>query len=93
MKRRGFLTILSAASSGGIAGYILGRGNQQFSPAVLTTVGAEHLVVVASKEKLAALAGRALLVDTGDEGFDQILSGYVKVTTGFREYCMFKVGT
>lgn len=74
-------------------GYILGRGNQQFSPAVLTTVGAEHIVVVASKEKLAALAGRALLVDTGDEGFDQILSGYVKVTTGFREYCMFKVGT
>lgn len=73
-------------------GYILGRGNQQLSPTVLTKVGTENLVVVASKEKLVALAGRPLLVDTGDEELDQTLSGYLKVTTGFREYSMYKVG-
>jgi len=73
-------------------GYILGRGNQQLSPAVLTKVGTENLIVVASKEKLVSLEGRPLLVDTGDEQLDQTLSGYVKVTTGFREYSMYKVG-
>ncbi len=74
-------------------GYILGRGNQQLSPAVLTKVGTENLIVVASKEKLVSLAGRPLLVDTGDEQLDQTLSGYLKVTTGFREYVMVKVGS
>ncbi|MBI81851.1 MAG: ATP-NAD kinase [Planctomycetaceae bacterium] len=73
-------------------GYILGRGNQQLSPAVLTTVGTENLVVLASQEKLVSLAGKPLLVDTGDEELDRTLCGYLKVTTGFREYSMVKVG-
>jgi predicted polyphosphate/ATP-dependent NAD kinase len=74
-------------------GYILGRGNQQLSPTVLTTVGLENIIVLASKEKLVSLAGKPLLVDTGDEQFDEMLSGYLKVTTGYREYTMYKVGT
>lgn len=73
-------------------GYILGRGNQQLSPAVLTKVGTENLVVLASQEKLVSLAGKPLLVDTGDEELDRTLRGYLKVTTGFREYSMVKVG-
>jgi len=32
-----------------------------------------------------------MLVDTGDEATDRMLSGYVQVTTGFKEKMMCKV--
>ena len=73
-------------------GYILGRGNQQLSPEVVRRVEVKNIVVVASKEKLFSLGGRPLLVDTGDADLDRALSGYVRVTTGFRDYVMYKVG-
>ena len=72
-------------------GYILGRGNQQLSPAVLKATGTDNLVVVASKEKLAALKGRPLLVDTGDPELDEELTGYVRVTTSFNEQAMYRI--
>jgi predicted polyphosphate/ATP-dependent NAD kinase len=74
-------------------GYIFGRGNQQLGPRVIRKVGVDNIIVVASKEKLGSLAGRPLLVDTGDEDLDQTLGGYVRITTGFRDYVMYKVGT
>jgi predicted polyphosphate/ATP-dependent NAD kinase len=76
-------------------GYVLGRGNQQISPEVVRRVlgsGRENIVIVAAREKLAALRGRPLLVDTGDEDLDQTLAGYWKVMTGYREYAMYRVG-
>ncbi len=72
-------------------GYVLGRGNQQISAAVLRAVGPENLVVVASKDKLAALGGRPLFVDTGDPVLDEELSGYVRVTTGYNEQAMYRI--
>ena len=73
-------------------GHIFGRGNQQLSPSVMREVGREHIIVLATKEKLASLSGRPLLVDTGDEELDRELSGYLRVTVGFGEYVMYKVG-
>ena len=73
-------------------GYVLGRGNQQLSAAVLRTVGPDNLVVVASKDKLATLRGRPLLVDTGDPALDEELTGYVRVTTGYNEQAMYRIG-
>ena len=73
-------------------GYILGRGNQQISPSVLRKVGVEHIIVVASPQKLASLSGRPLRVDTGDPQLDEVLSGYRKVMTGFRQYAMHRIG-
>ena len=46
----------------------------------------------AAAERLAQLADRPLLVDTGDEALDRELSGYMRVTTGYRDYVMCKVG-
>ena len=73
-------------------GYVLGRGNQQLSAEVIRTVGSENLVVVASKEKLATLRGRPLLVDTGDPALDEELTGYVRVTTSYNEQAMYRIG-
>ena len=52
----------------------------------------KNITVIATKEKLLGLAGRPLLVDTGDEALNEELSGYFKVTTGYRDYTMYKVG-
>jgi predicted polyphosphate/ATP-dependent NAD kinase len=65
-------------------GHILGRGNQQISPAVLRRLGRSRLLVVATPEKLASLQGRPLLVDTGDADLDRELAGYIRVITGYR---------
>jgi predicted polyphosphate/ATP-dependent NAD kinase len=63
-------------------GYLLGRGNQQLTPAALRA--ASRLVVVCGPQKLAELPDRALLVDTGDVNLDDQLRGYVRVLTGSR---------
>lgn len=73
-------------------GHVFGRGNQQLSPRVIRAVGRENVIVIATKAKLASLGGRPLLVDTGDEDLNQELSGYVRVTTGYADYAMYKVG-
>ncbi len=63
-------------------GFLLGRGNQQISAAVLEKLGPAPLLVVATQEKLTALAGRPLLVDTGSQQLDRSLAGYIRVITG-----------
>ena len=74
-------------------GHIFGRGNQQFSSAVIRRVGPERVVVVAAKSKIASLAGRPLLVDTNDPELDRELCGYREVTTGYDDRILYPVAT
>ncbi|MDO6719520.1 ATP-NAD kinase family protein [Psychrosphaera sp. 1_MG-2023] len=73
-------------------GHIFGRGNQQLSPEVIRTIGKENIVVVATKRKLQALAGRPLIADTGDIELDKMLAGHIKVTTGYKDQVFYPVG-
>jgi predicted polyphosphate/ATP-dependent NAD kinase len=69
-------------------GFLLGRGNQQIAPEVLR---AARLLVIATEAKLAALGGRPLLVDTGDDALDRELRGHISVITGYRRRTMYRL--
>lgn len=58
-------------------GFILGRGNKQFTPQVLRRVGRDNIVVVANREKLLRMS--SLHIDTGDPELDDSLAGYIDV--------------
>jgi predicted polyphosphate/ATP-dependent NAD kinase len=73
-------------------GHIFGRGNQQISPRIIKRVGKEGITVITTKEKLASLRGRPLLVDTGDEDLNRNLCGYMRLTTGYGDYVVYRVG-
>jgi len=66
----------------GAQGFILGRGSQQISPAVLRRVGVENLIIICTPHKLAEIPH--LLVDTGDADLDALLAGRRLVITGYR---------
>ena len=72
-------------------GFLLGRGNQQISPAVIAQIGKENIIVAATKQKIHALNSRPLLVDTGDEETDRALAGYYRIVTGYREAIIYKL--
>lgn len=72
-------------------GAILGRGNQQLSPAVLRRVGIENIEIVAGLRKLLALEPPLLRVDTGDPELDRALCGYRRVHVAPRRTLVYRV--
>ncbi len=77
-------------------GHIFGRGNQQLSPRVIRFIlsqkgGKENIVIIATKNKLTALNKRPLISDTGDEELDQLLTGYMAITTGYKDQVLYPV--
>ena len=72
-------------------GYLLGRGNQQISSRVIKKIGKNNIFVIATSEKLAGLFGSPLRIDTGDFEADELLKGYVRVVTGYREIEIYAV--
>jgi predicted polyphosphate/ATP-dependent NAD kinase len=74
-------------------GHLIGRGNQQFSPAVIRRLGRENIVIAATRNKLEALAGRPLLVDSGDPELDQQLCGLIAVVSGYDDTLLVRVAT
>lgn len=81
--------ILTATGGQGV---LIGRGNQQLSPETLRLVGREALWVVATPNKLKALDGRALRLDTGDSALNREWQGLVTVTTGYEQQQLYYLG-
>jgi len=75
----------------GRQGMLFGRGNQQISPEILRRVGKERIIVGATRSKIQGIEGNVLRVDTGDSEVDELLRGYVKVVTDYREWRMMQV--
>ena len=75
----------------GQQGFLLGRGNQQISPALVARAGRDGLIVLASEDKLAGLAQPRLWVDTGDPALDASLAGFVRVRTGRRREMVMRI--
>jgi predicted polyphosphate/ATP-dependent NAD kinase len=75
----------------GAQGFVLGRGNQQLSPAVIERIGAGNLVVVATLGKLARTP--LLRFDTGDSALDAALISrrYFSVIVGYHRLRLVKV--
>lgn len=73
-------------------GHVFGRGNQQFSPAVIRKVGLDNIQIVAAKSKITALGGRPLLVDTNDAALDRALLGYYEIVSGYDDKILYPIG-
>jgi predicted polyphosphate/ATP-dependent NAD kinase len=79
-------------------GHIFGRGNQQLSPRVIRAIigqegGKNNIAIIATKTKLSELCNRPLISDTGDNDLDQELSGFMPVTTGYKDQVLYQVAT
>jgi len=79
-------------------GHLFGRGNQQLSPRIIHSIidqkgGKENITIIATKTKLTALENRPLISDTGDVQLDQKLSGFMPVTTGYKDQVLYPVAS
>ncbi len=79
-------------------GHIFGRGNQQLSPRIIRLIleqrgGKDNIMIIATKKKLAALNNKPLISDTGDNDLDQLLSGFMPITTGYKDQVLYLVSS
>jgi len=74
-------------------GHIIGRGNQQLSSVLLKKVGKDNICLVITPNKLAALNGRPLLMDSGDLVLDCEWSGWISIITGYQEYTTYPLSS
>ena len=74
-------------------GFLLGRGNQQLSPEVISRVGEENVMILAGEEKIRLLDPPVLRVDTGVESARPVMLGYRRVHTSPGRSTVMKVVT
>jgi predicted polyphosphate/ATP-dependent NAD kinase len=72
-------------------GFIFGRGNQPICHQVIQKVGKENILIVSLSEKLNALQGEPLLVDSGDPEVDEFLVGYLPVIVGYHDKVIYRI--
>lgn len=66
-------------------GHIIGRGNQQLSSVLLNKIGKDNILLLLTPNKLAALNGRPLLMDSGDKELDRQWQGWIPIITGYQQ--------
>jgi len=66
----------------GAQGFVLGRGTQQLSPAVIRAIGIKNIIVVATPYKLSKTP--VLYIDTGDPGLNAAFGDHIQVISGYR---------
>ena len=73
-------------------GFLLGRGNQQFSAKVIYQIDFDKQVtIVATRTKVLSLGGAPLLVDTGDAELDKKLMGVYEITSGYEDNLIYRI--
>jgi len=77
----------------GQQGFVLGRGNQQIPPDLIRRAGLNGLIVLATEEKLSALAKPRLWIDTGEADLDADLVGFVRVRTDADKFMMLRLSS
>jgi predicted polyphosphate/ATP-dependent NAD kinase len=98
VNERALLSLLREAAAAEIIvtpvggqGYIFGRGNQQLSPEVIRRVGPDNVTLIATPAKLAGLPLNRLRVDTTDPQVDEMLRGWRRVRTSYRDSAVVEV--
>ncbi len=77
----------------GQQGFLLGRGNQQIGAGLIRKAGKDGLIILATEDKLTALAKPHLLVDSGDPDLDRALEGFVRVSTGANRQMLMRIAS
>ncbi len=75
----------------GRQGFILGRGNLQFTPKILKKVGPKNLIIISTKYKLNSIQNQVLRVDTRDSVLDEEFRGLYRVITDYMEFRICEV--
>ena len=70
-------------------GFVFGRGNKQFTPKILQKIGKKNIKFIATEQKMKALD--CLRIDTGDIEIDNMLKGFTKVITGYKEELIIEI--
>jgi len=73
----------------GRQGFLLGRGNQQFSPRVLEKIGIPNIRVISTRGKLDEI--EHMIIYTGDRALDEQFPSFMKVLTAPDRYRMVQV--
>ena len=77
----------------GAQGFILGRGNLQLSPSVISKIGIDNIIVVSTPAKLASTP--VIRVDTGDKKLDKKFAEkeFMMIVIGYRLSRVVKIQT
>lgn len=72
-------------------GHLFGRGNQQLTTEVITKIGKNNILVVATKNKINTLNHRPLIIDNLSIELGKQLSGLIKITTGYKDTVLYPI--